>query len=106
MTVAWIYLIFAAATEALFGITLFHSRGFTVFWPALRSIVTGTATAILLGISMKHLPIGISFAVWSGLASVATAAYGIVALNEPRDLMRLALMGLIIAGVAGLKLTA
>ncbi len=106
MNQAWLCLILAAIAEALFGIGLFHSRGFTVFWPATLAVVAGIGTSILLGISMRTLPIGLSFVVWSGLASLATAGYGIICLNEPRDLTRLFLMGLIIAGVAGLKMTA
>jgi quaternary ammonium compound-resistance protein SugE len=105
MILPWIYLVLAAAAEALFGIGLYHSRGLTVFWPSVIAVLGGTATAILLGIAMKELPIGVSFVVWSGLAAIATAVYGIVALGESRDIARIGFMVLIIGGIAGLKFT-
>ena len=55
--------------------------------------------------SMKTLPIGISFVVWSGLAAIGTAVYGIVALGEARDAMRVSMMLLILTGIVGLKFT-
>ena len=105
MVISWIYLILAAIAEALFGIGLFHSRGFSVFWPSLLAVAGGLATAILLGIAMKQLPIGLAFVVWSGLAALGTAAYGMIALGEPRDTVRILCMVLILGGVGGLKYT-
>ena len=101
----WLYLLLAAVAETLYGIGLFHSRGFTVLWPSVLGIVAGIATTWLLALAMKGLPIGLAIIVWSGLAAVGTALYGIAALGEARDFSRLSMMALILAGVIGLKLT-
>ena len=105
MNLAWIYLLIAAAAEVAFGVGLFHSKGFTLLWPSVMAVIAGVTTSIFLGFAMKQLPIGVSFVVWSGLAAVGTTWYGIACLGEARDLTRLLLIGMIIAGVAGLKMT-
>ena len=102
---SWVYLLLAAAAEALYGIGLYHSRGFTALWPSVLGIVAGIATTWLLAVAMQGLSIGVAFVVWSGLAAVATAIYGIVSLGEARSLTRIGMMALIVAGVVGLKLT-
>src|SRR4051812_1122321 len=78
----WFLLLLATISETVFGIALFHSRGFTVFWPAVLSVITGIATSVFLGAAMKHLPIGLAVGVWGGAATLATALYGIVAMGE------------------------
>ena len=102
---SWVYLLLAAVAEALYGIGLFHSRGFTVLWPSVLGIVAGIATTWLLALAMKGMSIGVAFVVWSGLAAIGTATYGIIMLGEARDAARLGMMGLILAGVVGLKMT-
>ena len=105
MTLPWIYLLIGALAEVLYGVGLYHSRGFTLAGPSLLALLGGIMTTLFLGLAMKQLPIGISFVVWSGLAAVGTAGYGILYLGEARDLIRLALMALIVFGIAGLKMT-
>jgi len=105
MTLAWIYLLIGAMAEVLYGVGLYHSKGFTLPGPSLLALLGGILTTLFLGLAMKQLPIGIAFVVWSGLAAVGTAGYGILCLGEARDLIRLGLMGMIVLGVAGLKLT-
>ena len=105
LTHAWVLLILAAAAESAYGIAVYHSRGFTLLWPSLGAVVAGITTSILLGWSMKDLPVGLAFAAWSGLAALGTVAYGILALGESASLVRLALIGLVLAGIVGLKLT-
>ncbi len=101
----WIHLLIAAFAEALYGIFLFHSRGFTLLWPSIGAITAGILTTVFLAISMKTLPVGLAFVVWSGLAALGTVLYGIAMLGESRDPMRLALMGMILIGILGLKYT-
>ncbi|MDB6148763.1 MAG: sugE 2 [Chthoniobacter sp.] len=101
----WFYLLLATATETTFGITLFHSRGFTVFWPAVAAIVSGAATVVFLGLAMKHLPIGLAVGIWGGAATLLTFVYGIAAMGESMNPMRLASIALIVIGIFGLKLT-
>jgi len=100
----WFLLILAAVAEALFGITTFYSRGFTQFGASMGAIASGAATAVLLSFAMKSLPLGLAFAVWSGLAAVGTVVFGIVYLGESRSPLQLGLIAMILAGVAGLKL--
>ena len=101
----WLFLLLATATETTFGITLFHSRGFTVFWPAVAAIISGGATVVFLGLAMKHLPIGLSVGIWGGAATLLTFIYGIVAMGESVSPARLASIGLIVIGIFGLKFT-
>jgi quaternary ammonium compound-resistance protein SugE len=101
----WLYLFLATATETTFGITLFHSRGFTVFWPAAAAVTSGAATVVFLGFAMKHLPIGLAVGIWGGAATLLTFFYGIVAMGESMNPMRLASIGLIVVGIFGLKFT-
>jgi quaternary ammonium compound-resistance protein SugE len=101
----WLYLLLATATETTFGITLFHSRGFTVFWPTVAAILSGGATVVFLGLAMKHLPIGLAVGIWGGAATLLTFVYGIVAMGESMSPMRLASIALIVIGIFGLKLT-
>jgi quaternary ammonium compound-resistance protein SugE len=100
----WTLLILAAIAEALFGIGTYYSRGYTQFWPSIGAIVAGTATAVLLSFAMKGLPLGVAFAVWSGLAAVGTVIFGIVYLGESRSPLQIGLIAMILVGVAGLKL--
>jgi quaternary ammonium compound-resistance protein SugE len=105
MTLSWFYLVLSAVFEVFFGVGVYHSRGFTLPWPSALAVVAGIATTFFLGLGMKHLPIGLTFVVWSGLAAVGTAGYGIVCLGESRDAVRLGLMSLIVAATVGLKFT-
>lgn len=101
----WVTLLLAALAETAYGVAVYHSRGFTQPWPTLWAVVSGVATTILLGLAMKSLPIGVSFVVWSGLAAIGTAIYGIAVLGEPRDATRVGMMLMILAGIVGLKFT-
>jgi quaternary ammonium compound-resistance protein SugE len=105
MNSSWIYLLLATVAEVLYGIGLYHSRGFTQPWPSLLALVAGVVTTLLLGLALKHLPIGLSIAVWGGLACVGTTTYGIICLGETRDLAQLGLMALIVVCTVGLKIT-
>lgn len=101
----WLYLTLATVAETFFGITLFQSRGFTLLWPAVWAVFCGTSTAILLGLAMKHLPIGLAVGIWGGAATLLTAIYGIVAMGESMNAARLASIACIVIGIFGLKLT-
>ncbi len=105
VTLAWTYLLLAAVAEAAFGIGMYYSRGFTQFWPSVGGVIAGITTAVLLSLAMKGLPLGLSFAVWSGLAAIGTVIYGIVFLDESRSAIQLGFIALILVGVVGLKLT-
>ena len=102
---AWLILLIAGLCEIGWAIGLKYTEGFTRLTP---SILTGGAmivSIILLGIALKTLPVGTGYAVWTGIGAVGTAILGIFLFGESTDLPRLASIGLIVAGIAGLKLT-
>jgi quaternary ammonium compound-resistance protein SugE len=102
---AWIYLLVAGVFEIGFAMGLKYSEGFSRTWPTLLMLVSGGLSFYLLSVSMKSLPVGNAYAVWTGIGAVGTVLLGIVLLNEPRDLFRLVSILLIVVGIAGLRLT-
>ncbi len=104
MLLAWISLLTASLAEVWWTIALKYSKGFTVLMPSLVSIAGMIVSVLLLAYAVRSIPIGTAYAVWSGLGAAFTVAGGIILFNEPRDAARLACIGLILAGVVGLKL--
>ena len=101
---AWIYLIVAGLFEVGWAVGLKYTEGFTRLWP---SVLTGLSMIIslgLLGLALKTLPVGTGYAVWTGVGTVGTALLGIALFGEPATAARLAAIGLIVAGIVGLKI--
>jgi quaternary ammonium compound-resistance protein SugE len=103
---SWIILVVAGMFEIGWAIGLKYTEGFTRLWPSLGTIVAMIVSLSLLGVAMKSLPVGTSYAVWVGVGAVGTAILGIVLLGEPATAARLVSLALIIAGLIGLKLSA
>lgn len=101
---AWLLLIIAGLCEIVWAIGLKYAEGFTRFWPSVVTVAAMLVSIVLLGIAMKSLPVGTSYAVWVGVGAVGTAVLGIVLLGESASAGRLASLGLIVAGIVGLKL--
>jgi quaternary ammonium compound-resistance protein SugE len=101
---AWVLLLVAGLLEVGWAIGLKYTDGFTKFWPSAFTLVAMVASVLLLGIAMKSLPVGTSYAVWVGVGAVGTAILGIVLFGEPANVGRLVSLGLILAGIIGLKL--
>ena len=101
---AWLLLIVAGLCEIVWAIGLKYAEGFTRFWPSVVTVAAMLVSIVLLGYAMKSLPVGTSYAVWVGVGAVGTAALGIVLLGESASPGRLASLGLIVAGIIGLKL--
>jgi len=101
---AWLMLIVAGSFEVVWAIGLKYAAGFTKFWPSVITIVAMLVSIVLLGLAMKSLPVGTSYAVWVGVGAVGTAILGIVLLGESASAGRLASLALIVAGIVGLKL--
>ncbi len=101
---SWYYLLAAAAIDAVYGVAIHYSKGFSVVWPTLTALTAAACTSYLLALSMKGIPAGVAFVVWSGLGSLGVVIYGICALGEPLNFARAAMMLLILIGVGGLKL--
>lgn len=100
----WIMLIVAGICEVVWAIGLKYAEGFTRLWPSVMTVVAMLISIVLLGLAMKSLPVGTSYAVWVGIGAVGTAILGIVLLGESASAGRLASLALILAGIVGLKL--
>ena len=100
----WIYLIAAAALEIVWASGLKSTAGFTRFWPSLLTGSALIASIVLLALAVRTLPIGTAYAVWTGLGAAGTVIVGILLFGEPASAARLICVGLILAGVIGLKL--
>jgi quaternary ammonium compound-resistance protein SugE len=103
---AWIYLAVAGLLEVGWAIGLKYTEGFTRLVPSALTIGAMVASVLLLGVALRELPVGTGYAVWTGIGTVGTAILGIVLFHEPATAIRLASIGLIVAGIAGLKLFA
>ena len=101
---AWIYLFFAGIFEICWAVGLKYTHGFSRLWPSVWTIATMAISFGLLSAALKTLPIGTAYAIWTGIGAVGTAIFGIVWLAEPATAVRLACIGLIVAGIVGLKL--
>ena len=101
---AWLLLIIAGLCEIVWAIGLKQTAGFTRIWPTVITLTAMLVSIVLLGIAMKSLPVGTSYAVWVGIGAVGTAVMGILVLGEPANAGRIASLTLIIAGIVGLKL--
>lgn len=104
-TVAWIWLIGAGLLEIAWAVGLKYTEGFTKGWASAATVLLMLASFWCLAQAIKGLPLGTSYAIWTGIGAVGTAIAGIVLFKEPATAARLACMVLIVAGIIGLKLT-
>lgn len=101
---AWIVLLVAAVLEVAWAIGLKYTHGFTRLWPSVFTLLAMIVSMYLLAIAARTLPIGTAYAVWVGIGATGTAILGMLLFDEPADAARIACLGLIIAGVLGLRL--
>ena len=101
---AWVILFVAGLFEVGWAIGLKYSDGFTKPLASTLTIIAMVASVVLLGWAMKSLPVGTAYSVWVGIGAIGTVILGIYLFSEPADFFRLVSVGLIIAGVVGLKL--
>ena len=100
----WLILVLAGVFEIGWAVGLKFTEGFTRPWPTIGTIAAMAISLALLGVAMKSLPVGTAYAVWVGVGAVGTAILGIVLLGEPANAGRMISLGLIVAGIIGLKL--
>ena len=100
----WTYLFFAGLFEIGWAIGLKYTDGFTRPLPTVLTVASMVVSLGLLGLALKSLPVGTAYAVWTGIGTIGTAILGIALLGEPAGALRLACIGLIVAGIVGLKL--
>ena len=99
----WIYLLFAGLFEVGWAIGLKYTEGFSRLVPSLWTVAAMALSLALLGLALKTLPVGTAYAVWTGIGAVGTAVLGIYLFGEPATAARLGCIGLIVAGIIGLK---
>lgn len=95
----------AGLFEIAWAVGLKASNGFTKFWPSVGTVAAMAISLTLLGLSLRTLPLGTAYAIWTGIGAVGTVAVGIWAYGEPAGVARLACVFLILSGIVGLKLT-
>ena len=101
---AWAMLFVAGLMEIGWAIGLKYTEGFSRLLPSILTLACMAGSIILLGVAVKTLSIGTAYAVWTGIGAVGTAVLGIILFGDPATALRLACIGLIVAGIAGLKL--
>lgn len=101
---AWIILFFAGLSEIGWAVGLKYTEGFTRLVPSALTITSMLVSIGLLGLALKTLPLGTAYAIWTGIGTIGTALFGIALFGESASALRLACIGLIVAGIVGLKL--
>jgi quaternary ammonium compound-resistance protein SugE len=101
---AWVYLVIAGLLEIAWAIGLKYTDGFSKLWPSLGTGAAMIASFALLSLALRTLPVGTAYAIWTGIGAAGTALIGMLLLGEPFTVLRLLCIGLIVAGVAGLRI--
>jgi len=103
-SLAWAILIVAGFFETGWAIGMKYSDGFTRLWPSVFTGISMLISVALLAYTLKVLPVGSAYAVWTGIGAVGTVILGIILFKEPYDFIRMFFIFLIIVGIAGLRL--
>ena len=101
---AWTLLLAGGLCEIVWAVGLKYTEHWTRLWPSVVTVVFMILSVVLLERSLKALPVGTAYAVWTGIGAVGTALVGMLVLGESREVLRFVCIGLIVAGIAGLKL--
>ena len=101
----WLTLGIAGAFEIVWAVGLKYTDGFSRLWPSVFTLVAMAISVYFLAVAIKTIPLGTGYAVWTGIGAAGTAILGIILFSESADVVRLLCIALIIAGIAGLKLT-
>ena len=101
---AWVYLFIAGLFEVIWAVGLKYTNGFTRLWPTLGTLAAMGVSLGLLGLALRSLPLGTAYAIWTGIGTVGTVIIGVMIFQESTDALRMACIGLIVAGIIGLKL--
>ncbi len=99
----WFILFIAGLFETAWAIGMKYSDGFTKLYPSIFTLITMSLSVYLLSVSLKTLPVGTAYAVWTGIGAVGTAILGIFLFGESKELIRIFFIFLIIAGIIGLR---
>jgi quaternary ammonium compound-resistance protein SugE len=100
---AWIYLIIAGLFEMGWAIGLKYTQSFTKLVPSVFTIICMIISLYLLSLSLKTLPIGTAYTIWTGIGAIGTVLFGMLFLGESREWIRLVFILFIVVGIVGLK---
>jgi quaternary ammonium compound-resistance protein SugE len=100
----WLYLLLAGLLEIGWAIGLKYTNGFTRLWPSVGTVAAMAVSFFLLSLSLKTIPIGTAYAVWTGIGAAGTAILGIMFFGESREVARILCLVMIVSGTVGLKL--
>ncbi len=100
----WIILVIAGLFETAWAIGMKYSNGFTKIYPSIFVFITMAISIYLLSFSLKTIPVGTAYAVWTGIGAVGTALLGIILFNESREIIRIVFIFIIIVGIVGLRI--
>jgi len=101
---AWGILLLAGLCEIVWAVALKYAGGFTRLLPSVGILAAMAASAGLLSLALKSLPVGTAYAVWTGIGVAGAAGLGIYLFDEPADVWRLSCIGLVLVGIVGLRL--
>lgn len=100
---SWLILVIAGLFEIGWAIGLKYTQGFSRLWPSVGTIAAMVVSIALLGWSMRTLPVGTAYAVWTGIGAVGTVVLGVIIFNDAVNPLRVISIALIVAGIVGLK---
>lgn len=100
---SWVILVLAGLLEVCWAVGLKFSEGFSRPIPTILTVLAMALSMFLLGISVKHLPIGTAYAIWVGIGTLGASILGIILFKEPLNAFRIASLALIILGIVGMK---
>jgi quaternary ammonium compound-resistance protein SugE len=104
--ISWVFLVIAALFECGWAVGLKYTEGFTRLWPSVFTVASMAISLFLLSRALREIPLGTAYAVWTGIGAAGVALLGMVLFDESREVARVLCIGLIVAGVVGLKLFA
>ncbi|MFZ2865534.1 MAG: quaternary ammonium compound efflux SMR transporter SugE [Ignavibacteriaceae bacterium] len=99
----WLILFIAGLFEVAWAIGLKYSEGFSKLWPSVFTIASMIISMGMLAYSIKHLPVGTAYAIWTGIGAIGTAILGMILFGESKELIRIFFIFLIVVGIVGLK---
>lgn len=102
---AWVYLVFAGLLEIVWAVAMKHSHGFTRLVPTVIMVVGMIGSFWLLALSMRALPLGTAYTIWTGIGAVGAFVIGIAFLGELASPLRLLAAGLIVTGLVLMKVS-
>ena len=100
----WLWLTLAGLLEIVWAIGLKYTVAFTRPLPSIITVLAMIGSVYFLALAVRSIPIGTGYAVWTGIGAVGVAILGMILFDEPRTLLRIISILLIVAGIAGLKL--